>query len=123
MRIIIGNDGSSGAQHAIRSVAGRSWPESTEVRVLSVVQTQGRNELETATRGVSAGPLHRAGLNVIETLIEGDPRQDLIREAQNWNSDAIFVGARGQSGIDRFLLGSVSTAVVTRARCTVEVVR
>ena len=35
----------------------------------------------------------------------------------------LFVGAKGMSRLDRFLLGSVSLAVATQARCSVEVVR
>jgi len=54
---------------------------------------------------------------------EGDPKDVLLEEARNWNADAIFVGARGLGRVDRFLLGSVSSATVAHAPCTVEVVR
>jgi hypothetical protein len=37
--------------------------------------------------------------------------------------EAVVMGARGLRGIQRFLLGSVSTAVAARAHCSVEVVR
>ena len=47
----------------------------------------------------------------------------LIAEAESWGADRIFVGARGMGGIDRFLLGSVSSAVAARAHCSVEVTR
>lgn len=35
----------------------------------------------------------------------------------------VFVGAKGMRGIDRLLLGSVSSAVSARAHCSVEVIR
>jgi nucleotide-binding universal stress UspA family protein len=54
---------------------------------------------------------------------EENPKKLLLSEAEDWNADCIFVGARGLSGFERFWLGSVSTAVVTRAHCSVEVVR
>jgi len=64
-----------------------------------------------------------AGLVVSSSVIDGDPKEALINEARRWNADAIFVGARGVGRIERFLLGSVSAAVITHAPCTVEVVR
>ena len=54
---------------------------------------------------------------------EEDPKLLLIAEAERSNADSIFVGARGLSRVERFLLGSVSTAVVSRAHCSVEVAR
>ena len=53
---------------------------------------------------------------------EGDPKRVLIEEAEQWGADCIFVGARGLRRLERFLLGSVSTAVAARAHCSVEVV-
>ena len=55
-------------------------------------------------------------------VVEGDPRQMIIEEARGRNVDAIFVGARGLGRVERLLLGSVSTYILTHARCTVEVV-
>lgn len=37
--------------------------------------------------------------------------------------DCIFLGAKGTRGIDRLLLGSVSSAVAARANSSVEIVR
>lgn len=47
----------------------------------------------------------------------------LVEEAETWNADCVFVGAKGTRGIERLLLGSVSSAVAARAHCSVEVVR
>ncbi|MFX4689754.1 universal stress protein, partial [Acinetobacter baumannii] len=47
----------------------------------------------------------------------------LIEEAEKWQADSIFVGARGLRGRERSLLGSVASAVASRAPCSVEVVR
>jgi nucleotide-binding universal stress UspA family protein len=43
--------------------------------------------------------------------------------AENEESDLIVIGTRGLGGFDRLLLGSVSSAVVTHAPCSVLVVR
>jgi len=70
-----------------------------------------------------AAPLRTRGLTVSSVIKEGDPKHVLLDEAERWGADCIFVGARGLSRVERFLLGSVSAAVAARAHCSVEVVR
>jgi nucleotide-binding universal stress UspA family protein len=70
-----------------------------------------------------AEPLRTRGLLVSSVIKDGDPKQVLLEEAAHWGADCLFVGARGLSRIERFLIGSVSAAVAARAHCTVEVVR
>jgi len=114
IRLLLADDGSPGAQSAARMVERRSWPADTHVRLLAI----GRD-----TQSVSREALLDRGLNVCAIRVEGDPCQALVREAEAWNSDVVFIGAHGKSSANRFLLGSVSTAVVTRLRRTIEVVR
>jgi nucleotide-binding universal stress UspA family protein len=55
---------------------------------------------------------------------KGDPRRVLVEQARAWDADSIFVGGRRfSSALQRFHLGSVATALVTKAHCPVEVVR
>ena len=70
-----------------------------------------------------AGDLRDSGIGATAFVLDGDPKDALVREAEQWKADGIFVGAKGHSAMDRFLLGSVSTAVAARAHCSVEVVR
>ena len=70
-----------------------------------------------------AAPLRPRGLMVSSVLTEGDPTHVLLDEAAQWGAESIFVGARGLSRVERFLLGSVSAAVAARAPCAVEVSR
>ena len=70
-----------------------------------------------------AAPLHERGLAVSSIITTGDPKHVLLDEAKHWGADSLFVGARGLSRIERFLLGSVSSALAARAHCSVEVVR
>ncbi|MBK8915143.1 MAG: universal stress protein [Phycisphaerales bacterium] len=52
----------------------------------------------------------------------GDAKHVVVAEAGSWEADTIFVGARGLTRGERWLLGSVSAAVATRAPCSVEVI-
>lgn len=143
-KIMIGVDGSPEAEHAVRAVGMRVWPEGTEVRIIavddgtspqrisSVLPTAGatissdREVAEAARMMVewAENELRAIGLKVSVTIEKGDPQRVLIEEARKWDAESIFVGGRKFSGaLERFRLGSVSTALVTRAHCSVEVVR
>ena len=71
----------------------------------------------------SADKLRSAGLDATVMIRRGNPKDELIGEAESWGADCIFVGAKGVRGLDRLLLGSVSSAVAASAPCSVEVVR
>jgi nucleotide-binding universal stress UspA family protein len=47
----------------------------------------------------------------------------ILDEAEKWKADLIVVGSHGYPAWERLLLGSVSQAVVSHAKCSVEVVR
>jgi len=136
VRIVVGVDGSDNAETAVRTVARRQWPSGSEIRLTAVLDPM----IATALQWIEGGApddrawisqqvesaiehLHASGLTVTSIIKEGDPKRILADEAREWNADCVFVGASGLRGIGRLLLGSVSAAVVTRAHCSVEVVR
>lgn len=53
----------------------------------------------------------------------GAAAAEILHEAKEESYDWIILGSHGRSGWDKFLLGSVSQAVVNRAHCSVTVVR
>lgn len=144
IKILVCVDGSSGSYAAVASIVSRKWPAGTEAKVLIVCDpvtptavgsllppvtqwTAEFNEEQKAEAEETIAPaiarLRSAGLSVDGVVRAGDPRWITLKEAEDWKADSIFVGARGLSRIERFLLGSVSSAVATRAHCSVEVVR
>jgi nucleotide-binding universal stress UspA family protein len=143
MRLLIGNDGSPEAAAAVTEVCRRSWPAGTEARILSVQEIlipanseriaidqrlyEQINEDEhfrlAHLAHEASEKLQQTGLVVSPIVAEGDPTETLAREARNWNADTVFIGARGVGRVERLLLGSVSSATVAHAPCTVEVVR
>lgn len=56
-------------------------------------------------------------------VVEGHAAQAIIQQADTLNSDLIMMASHGLSGIEGFLLGSVTARVVRRARCPVLVAR
>jgi nucleotide-binding universal stress UspA family protein len=126
IRLVIGNGGSKACDAVIHEVARRQWPEDTDAHVITVIDPSSADEQlrpEAITGEDQLLWLRGAGLLVKRRLITGDPRHELVRESERWAADTIFVGPRRMPAASRFLLGSVATAVVTRARSTVEVVR
>jgi nucleotide-binding universal stress UspA family protein len=142
---MIGVDGSPEAEHAVRAVGNRVWPAATEVRVITVddgaSQARISRILPTAAEMIrsindkageaarimtewAADELRAIGLQVSVAIKKGPPGRVIIDEAQEWKADSIFVGSRKFSGaLQRFWLGSVSTELVTKAHCSIEVVR
>ena len=62
-------------------------------------------------------------LKISSEIIQGPPRQGIVEEAERWGADLIVMGSRGLGTWNRLLLGSVSSAVVHQAKCSVEIVR
>ena len=144
-RVMIGVDGSPEAEHAVRAVGMRVWPPGGEVRIITVddgtsparisrvlptaaamIKSINETAFEAARMMVEWGEneLRAIGLQVSVAVEKGDPQRVIIEEARKWDADSIFVGGRKFSGaLERFRLGSVSTALVTKAHCSVEVVR
>ena len=107
-----------------------SLPASLLIPPVKEFVDETNTEEHAAAQAIAAEALKtlRAGLHddvTISTVIDsGDPKQVLVRLAEEFGADCIFTGATGFSNrIERFILGSVSAAVAARAHCPVEVVR
>ena len=143
-RLLIAVDNSPDSSTAVDAVCNRKWPTGTEVELLAVVDTVmsitanpsepsamkwievGDEKNWDQVRQIfepSAQKLRRAGLHAEVLVRRGNPADEILEQADTWGADCIFVGAKGTRGIDRLLLGSVSSAVSARAHCSVEVVR
>jgi nucleotide-binding universal stress UspA family protein len=121
--IVVGTDGSAGAEAAVQKVIDLAGGKGMTVHV--VCAYPGRSTLEriglTAKqdpvnmRGVAADVVARderrfaeAGFEVEKHVREGDAAQTLLDVAEEQGADLIAVGARGHGALRRFALGSVS---------------
>jgi nucleotide-binding universal stress UspA family protein len=146
MRILLAIDGSSHSDAAIDEIVKRPWPTGSEVKVIAVAEipvmvgiepwAATPDYFETIEKGIrlAAESVISKALTRLNTcedktlqirgeVIEGLPRQVIVDEANKWNADLIVMGSRGLGAWNRLLLGSVSSAVVHHAECSVEIVR
>lgn len=145
VRVVVGYDASPGSNVAVDEVLRRDWPASSEFRLVTATdpvmpsaigrflppitdwtdaESAEENKWIRARSEAACGRISEKGFAASLKIIEGNPNAVLIKEAEGWNADCIFVGANAYGGrIERFLLGSTSGAVAARAHCSVEVVR
>ncbi len=134
-RVLLATDGSDASIAASQAIAEVSWPEDTEVRVVSVVNPMIYSLEELGvTGGQSTDYAHRAIGQALQTLsgapvrisaevIAGNAARQIIARAKEWDADLIVLGSNERRGLSRLLFGSTSAAVANRAHCSVRVVR
>jgi nucleotide-binding universal stress UspA family protein len=145
LRVLVAVDGSPCSDRAVQSVAMRPWPADTQVEIVSVIHTsvpevpdapllmmeaahvdaleadrlRAPQRVQRAERCLAATP----GLTVTSTILEGNPAEAILGEAERFGADLVVVGSHGYGPVKRRVLGSVSQAVALHAPCSVEIVR
>lgn len=137
-RIVVGIDGSPGAERALRFALGEARLRSAGLRIVSAwmtpvsayagmafVPTYDLREIEqqAAQERVDAAVAllgDTAGVPVEAMAVEGHPADVLIDQAAG--ADLLVVGSRGLGGFSSLLLGSVSHQVAHHARTPVAIV-
>jgi nucleotide-binding universal stress UspA family protein len=146
MRILLAVDGSKCSDAAIAEVARQPWPAGSEIRIVTVAEMPFFPSTEFGTlpqqyyeelEGVARERAHTTVEKAVEQLkrtqvteipvdaqvVYEAPREAIVDVAVEWGADLIVLGSHGYRGYKRFLLGSVSQAVVAHAPCSVMVVR
>jgi len=139
-KILVGYDGSENAKRALARAVALSSGQGATLSVVVAVSTaltvygptapyyppgypeqimeEGRKLLEAAMSIAKA-----AGRGVSGSVEDGHPSEIILRLAESESADLIVLGRRGISGIERFLLGGVSSSVVNHSKCDVLVVK
>ena len=145
MKILLATDGSANSKAMVKEFAGRTFAPNTKVRIVTAfensallargpmgVLTEYYIETKRLTLELSKSLTASAAkillnknpkLNITTAEIEGSPKHVILEEAKTFGADLIVVGSHGYGAINRFLLGSVSHAIVLHAKCSVEIVR
>ena len=146
MKILLAVDGSGYSEAAIEEVIKRPWPPQSEAKIITAIETPMMvgmglepwpakyfDDLQKSAREAAEAVIASAmrklkeasekTLKISHEIIGGPPSQVIVEEAESWGADLIVMGSRGLGAWSRLLLGSVSSAVVHHAKCSVEIVR
>ena len=146
MKILLALDGSPFSDAVVDEATRRPWPADSEVKIFSVFEhpilpivegwapsgdyyaeiVRVAEEQAQSIVQKAAHEIHnRQGdkLLITTAVLEGQPRFAILGEAERWGADLILVGSHGYRGLTKLWLGSVSQAVATHAKCSVEIVR
>jgi nucleotide-binding universal stress UspA family protein len=149
--VVVGIDGSDGAQAAAEFVALQfPLPAGCRVRLVSVAtqplfgvagdpqlpgtpdyaileranrETRNRAQIKAKALAETLRREDRQQTVEVEPPTLGNPAVELVRIAEERGAGLIAVGSQGLTGIERFLLGSVSERVLRLAKCSVLVVK
>jgi len=138
--IVVGTDGSTTAERAVRQAAALAADEGARLVVVSAYEPKGtvassaeasrvpddirftltdRAQTEAlAEQGRAIAREAGAGKVVVQAL-EGDPATVLIEAAKDFDADLIVVGSKGLTSHAHFILGSVAASVAHHAPCDV----
>lgn len=142
MKVLASTDGSDYSLKALRKLGNLLPKEGTKVLMVSAFPSprtltygpdpynvsydrmadQFRDKAESDAKAAQA-ILVEQGFEVETLTMMGNPAEVLIDLAKSEKADLIVVGSHGKSGLQRFLLGSVSDKVTRYAPCSILVVR
>ena len=133
-QILLPLQGLSDAEAAIRFLQLKPFHEAVEVTLLTVLPSTGpprpgdaaaaaatteKLEEQAAFIDGAAERLRAIGYQAHGVAVTGTPSDMILQEATTLRSDLILMGTRGRQGITRFVLGSVSHAVLHQMPCPV----
>lgn len=138
--VVVGIDGSSGAERALRWAAEEARDHRRDLTLVSAVSLPERYSMGEAImyydemRSEARAEAHRLladaretvepiapDCEVREVIVEADPRDALLQFSPQ--AATLVVGSRGRGPVRSLLLGSVGVALVRHAACPVVVCR
>lgn len=126
-------------------IAKHKWPSQSQFKLLTVIEYASYGEMlsegyccegsrklhdevvskATALLEEYARKLDNAmpGAFVQHQIQYGQPKDVILHEADVWEADMIVMGSHARKGFSRFMLGSVSSAVMSQSPCSVMIVK
>ncbi|MDM5334760.1 universal stress protein [Ureibacillus composti] len=138
--IIVAVDGSKEAEYAFKkSIEVAQRNKDSKLNLVNVIDTRSFAAIEAYDRSIAERAqkysdelldgykkqAEDAGISNVNVIIEyGSPKTIITKELSKIvDADLIVCGATGLNAVERFLIGSVSEAIVRSSKCDVLVVR
>ena len=146
-KVIVPLDGSKYSDVSINFLIHLPLPHQTEIRLITVLQSfaatlvrsytlnmehdiglieQIRQAEEDAAKGLLSkgfSQLRKEGYKISSAILRGDPSKEILEEARQQEADLIVLGAKGLTGIQSYLLGSVAQRVARYTKSSVLIVK
>ena len=129
-RILFATDGSPSSKKALQFLAKQLTAKSEAkplvillVHVMPFLRYTVVKEAGEQLLAQEAAKLEQIGYRVRQFPCVGLAAEEIMKVVSREQPDLIITGAKGRSGVARFLLGSVSTKLVHQSACSVLVVR
>lgn len=136
-RILLPTDGSIGAEHAAPHAFTLAEAYDAAIHILSVVDLTGlgpdvrtallieqhEESAQTAVDALVAQAKEHGIADVTGTVMTGTPHQAILDYVDTHDIDVLVMSTHGRSGLDRYLLGSVTEKICRTAPIPVLTVR
>ncbi len=118
--IMLAYDGSATALKGLEMLAASPLGKGLPVHLVMA----GANTAATEAQMASAATILRnAGFDTAVGIVGGEPESVLHQYQQQHNIDLLVMGAYGHSRIRQFIVGSTTTAMISRAKCSLLILR
>jgi nucleotide-binding universal stress UspA family protein len=133
MKIMVSIDGSDHSEIALKEACRMSWPDNSEICIITVVDNIGplaapQKSYDAANELLEKARLrckeNSGGIREVKTeLLRGNPKNEIVKIVDIWKPDLLMMGSRGRKGLHRILLGSVSHALLLACTCSIHIAR
>ncbi|QIL76285.1 universal stress protein [Hymenobacter sp. HDW8] len=116
-------DFSAATERLVAYAAALAAGTGAELRLLHVLEPQPTLAMAVSDLDIASQLAHHhaaaklAGAQVSTVILHGDAAQEIVAEAKRHTTDMIVIGAHGQTGLTRFLMGNTAESVVRTAPC------
>ena len=119
-RIMLAYDGSATAQKSLQMLAASPLCRGLPVHLVMAAadSESSRSELNSA-----AELMRSAGFDTKTAIVDGEPEVVLHQYQQEHVIDLLVMGAYGHSRIRQFIVGSTTTAMICKAKCSLLILR